>query len=157
MLVFISDLHFVDETAGKHNLPASAFGKFLDNIKAEVENINNTFIVTEKSLQSLEGEGIPPETLKKLKCLEYEKFKGEEWQKELLETIEKNIGRDQPAEKYKDLISQHIENSKVKELKIILLGDIFDLIRTEEWFQEDGNDRPWGIILIRCGKGLRLF
>ncbi len=71
MLVFISDLHFVDETAGEHNLPASAFEKFLNNIKVDAKN------------------------------------------------------------------------AKAKELKIIFLGDIFDLIRTEEWFKEDVQDRPW--------------
>ena len=72
MLVFISDLHFVDETAGKHNLPSSAFEKFFTAIKA------------------------------------------------------------------------HADKAKAKELKIVLLGDIFDLLRTEEWFEEDVKDRPWG-------------
>ena len=33
MLVFISDLHFVDETAGKQNIPTSAFKLFLLDIK----------------------------------------------------------------------------------------------------------------------------
>ncbi len=33
MIVFISDLHFVDETAGKHNIPTDAFKKFLESIK----------------------------------------------------------------------------------------------------------------------------
>lgn len=72
MLVFISDLHFVDETAGKHNIPVSAFEKFLSNVKV------------------------------------------------------------------------HAVNAKAKKLKIVFLGDIFDILRTEEWFNEDVEDRPWG-------------
>jgi len=74
MLVFISDLHFVDETAGKQNIPASAFKIFLSDLQKHSEKT-------------------------------------------------KNID---------------------KELKIIFLGDIFDLLRTEEWFQEKEKDRPWG-------------
>ena len=72
MLVFISDLHFVDETAGKHNIPASAFRKFLSTVK----------VLADKA--------------------------------------------------------------KAKEVKIVFLGDIFDLLRTEEWFKEKEVDRPWG-------------
>ncbi len=72
MLVFISDLHFVDETAGKHNIPASAFRKFLTNVKV------------------------------------------------------------------------HADKAKAKEVKIVFLGDIFDILRTEEWFKEKEVDRPWG-------------
>ncbi len=72
MLVFISDLHFVDETAGKHNIPAPAFEKFLAEIKI------------------------------------------------------------------------HAEKTAAGELKIVFLGDIFDLLRTEEWFMEKEADRPWG-------------
>ena len=37
MLAFISDLHFVDETAGKHNIHAPAFEKFLKTLKVETE------------------------------------------------------------------------------------------------------------------------
>jgi len=74
MIVFISDLHFVDETAGKQNIPISAFEFFLSNIKTHSENTMN----------------------------------------------------------------------KEKELKIVFLGDIFDLLRTEEWFKEKEEDRPWG-------------
>lgn len=72
MIVFISDLHFVDETAGQHNLSAEAFIKFLKSVKV------------------------------------------------------------------------HLENTKAKEVKIVFLGDIFDLLRTEEWFKEKEEDRPWG-------------
>lgn len=73
MIVFISDLHFLDETTGNHNLPKSAFEKFLSSIKMH-------------------------------------------------------------AKKAED----------VKELKIIFLGDIFDLLRSEKWFEEKEEDRPWG-------------
>jgi len=74
MIVFISDLHLVDETAGKHNIPAKAFKKFLDSIKIHSDNTKN----------------------------------------------------------------------EDKEVKIVFLGDIFDLLRTEEWFKEKEEDRPWG-------------
>jgi UDP-2,3-diacylglucosamine pyrophosphatase LpxH len=72
MLVFISDLHFVDETAGKHNIPTSAFqGVF-------------------KDLQQYGG--------------------------------------------------------KPTEIKIVFLGDIFDVNRTTYWLQPqvDESERPWG-------------
>ena len=32
MLVFVSDLHFVDETAGKHNIATEAFRIFFQDI-----------------------------------------------------------------------------------------------------------------------------
>ena len=72
MIVFISDLHFIDETAGQHNIPEKAFDKFLESIKV------------------------------------------------------------------------HQKKAKAKKLKIIFLGDTFDLLRTEEWFKEKEEDRPWG-------------
>ena len=74
MLVFISDLHFMEETAGHYNIPADAFKKFLKNIKVRSDKTKN----------------------------------------------------------------------KDKEVKILFLGDIFDLLRTEEWFKEKEEDRPWG-------------
>ena len=74
MIIFISDLHFVDETAGKQNIPTSAFELFLSNIKTHSEKTKN----------------------------------------------------------------------KDKEVKIVFLGDIFDFLRTEEWFKEKEEDRPWG-------------
>ena len=73
MLVVISDLHFVDETAGKHNLP---YGAFEDVFLSDIASIA--------------------------------KDKG------------------------------------VKEIKILLLGDIVDLIRSEQWFDVVLADRPWG-------------
>ena len=73
MLIAISDIHFVDGTAGEHNLPFSAFDSvFLSDIAS---------LAKEK---------------------------------------------------------------KAKEVKLLLLGDIFDLIRSTRWFDVDPEDRPWG-------------
>jgi hypothetical protein len=33
MLIFISDLHFVDETTGKHNIPTRAFDGVFEDLK----------------------------------------------------------------------------------------------------------------------------
>ena len=73
MLIVISDLHFVDETAGKHNLPPRAFTNvFLSNVL--------------------------------------------------------NLARSKGA----------------TEIKLLLLGDIPDLIRSHQWFLEAPENRPWG-------------
>jgi UDP-2,3-diacylglucosamine pyrophosphatase LpxH len=73
MLVVISDIHFVDGTAGEHNLHYSAFQSvFLSDIA----------------------------TLAK--------------------------------------------DNEAKEVKILLLGDIVDLIRSSQWFDVEISDRPWG-------------
>lgn len=73
MLVVISDLHFVDGTAGEHDVPPRAFETvFLSHI----------------------------ETLAK--------------------------------------------RNNVKKIKILLLGDIIDLLRTTKWLEIDPDDRPWG-------------
>ena len=72
MLVFVSDLHFVDETAGKHNIPARAFEMVLNDLQS------------------------------------------------------------------------HAEKAKSNEVRLVLLGDIFDLLRTEKWFEVPVNERPWG-------------
>ena len=70
MLIFISDIHFVDGTAGKHNIPTRAFeGVFSD--------------------------------LKKY------------W-------------------------------PHPTEMKLVFLGDIFDLLRTTYWLTVDESERPWG-------------
>ena len=37
MLVIISDLHFVDGTAGEHNVPVNAFHIFFENLKSAAE------------------------------------------------------------------------------------------------------------------------
>jgi len=73
MLIVISDLHFVDATAGDHNLPARAFKQvFMSNI---------------------------------------------------ISLARKN---------------------QATEIKLLLLGDIPDLIRSEQWFDEAPENRPWG-------------
>jgi UDP-2,3-diacylglucosamine pyrophosphatase LpxH len=71
MLVFISDLHLVDGSAGEHNVPARAFEYFFQDVAASVK----------------------------------------------------------PA---------------TQEIKIVFLGDIFDLLRTEKWFGAGVEERPWG-------------
>ncbi|MEP7220973.1 MAG: hypothetical protein ABI876_18755, partial [Bacteroidota bacterium] len=73
MLVVISDLHFLDESAGRHNPAAGAF-----------ERIFFPHIVS--------------------------------------------LARSRGA----------------RELKLLLLGDTFDFIRTEHWFRDPLEDRPWG-------------
>jgi UDP-2,3-diacylglucosamine pyrophosphatase LpxH len=73
MLVAISDLHLLDETAGRHNPSSTAFTNvFLPNLLAL------------------------------------------------------------------------IRSKKAKDLRILLLGDTFDLIRTEQWLESEPDDRPWG-------------
>lgn len=73
MLIAISDIHFVDGTAGEHNLPFSAFDSvFLSDIAS---------LAKEK---------------------------------------------------------------EAKEVKLLLLGDIVDVIRSTQWFDVDPEDRPWG-------------
>jgi UDP-2,3-diacylglucosamine pyrophosphatase LpxH len=70
MIIFLSDLHFIDESAGSHNIPPEAF-------KGVFKDIKNYF-------------------------------------------------------------------GKPSEVKIVFLGDIFDLIRTTYWFEVDEDERPWG-------------
>jgi UDP-2,3-diacylglucosamine pyrophosphatase LpxH len=73
MLIIISDLHFVDGTAGEHDVRWPAFKDvFLADIKA---------------------------------------------------------------------LSKH---NGAKEIKLLLLGDIIDLLRTTKWLKTDVEDRPWG-------------
>jgi UDP-2,3-diacylglucosamine pyrophosphatase LpxH len=74
MLVFISDLHFVDGSAGEHNISWRALEYFFDDLVA---------IATKPS-------------------------------------------------------------NAIKEIKLVLLGDIFDLLRTEGWFGYPEAERPWG-------------
>jgi UDP-2,3-diacylglucosamine pyrophosphatase LpxH len=74
MLVFISDLHFVDGSAGEHNLSHRAFEYFFEDVAAIAAKPSND----------------------------------------------------------------------IKEIKIVLLGDIFDLLRTEGWFDYPLDERPWG-------------
>jgi len=77
MLVFISDLHFVDGTAGEHNVPVDAFKIFFEDITGTAEWLIN-------------------------------------------------------------------DGRQIDEIKLVYLGDIFDLLRTEMWFDYPENERPWG-------------
>ena len=84
MLVFISDLHFVDGSAGEHNIPYRAFEYFFDDLA----------VITQQAKRKA----------KQLK-----------------------------------------EKGKFDEVKLVLLGDIFDLLRTEAWFDGINEEqRPWG-------------
>ena len=79
MLVFISDLHFMDESAGQHNVPADAFDIFFQDLASTVR-----------------------------------------WHQE--------------------------KNRQIREMRIVFLGDIFDLIRTTYWLEPGlkESERPWG-------------
>lgn len=77
MLICISDLHFVDGTAGEHNVPTDAFRIFFEDIAGTV-----------------------------------------------------------------DWLIQY--GHKIEEIKVVFLGDIFDLLRTEMWFDYPETERPWG-------------
>lgn len=74
MLVFISDLHFIDGTAGKHNIKPKAFDYFFQDLNGIIEDANNA----------------------------------------------------------------------IQEVKVVFLGDIFDLLRTCNWFGYPVDERPWG-------------
>jgi UDP-2,3-diacylglucosamine pyrophosphatase LpxH len=77
MIVFISDLHLVDGSAGEHNIPWRAFDYFFDDVI--------------------------------------------------------------------DLANRPSNKGKIKEIKLVLLGDIFDLLRTEAWVEPIPEaHRPWG-------------
>ncbi len=45
MLVFLSDLHFEDATAGKHNINSKAFEGFTDDLKKLSKNAKHIHIV----------------------------------------------------------------------------------------------------------------
>lgn len=75
MIVFISDTHLVDGSAGEHNLPPAAFKIFFEDMV---------------------------------------------W---------------------------HVEHRKIEDVTIVLLGDIFDLLRSEYWFDSEIPDsaKPWAM------------
>jgi UDP-2,3-diacylglucosamine pyrophosphatase LpxH len=77
MLIFISDLHFVDGSAGEHNVPTDAFKIFFEDVAGSAD-----------------------------------------WLTRGGRTIE--------------------------EIKLVFLGDIFDILRTEMWFDYPEDERPWG-------------
>lgn len=73
MLIAISDLHLVDETAGQHNFSPAAFTSVF----------------------------------------------------------------------YPHLLSI-VRAKRAREVKLLLLGDTFDFLHTDQWFEESMDDRPWG-------------
>ncbi len=77
MIIFISDLHFVDGSAGEHNVPADAFRIFFCDIAAAANRLVK-------------------------------------------------------------------EGKSIENIKIVFLGDVFDLLRTEMWFDYSAECRPWG-------------
>lgn len=77
MLIFISDLHFVDGSAGEHNVPADAFRIFFQDVAGTCDWLTK-------------------------------------------------------------------KGRKINEIKLVFLGDIFDLLRTEMWFDYSVEERPWG-------------
>jgi UDP-2,3-diacylglucosamine pyrophosphatase LpxH len=76
MLIFISDLHFIDGTAGNHNINPKAFDYFFKDLLG---------IISDKK-------------------------------------------------------------EAINEVKLVFLGDIFDLLRTTNWFGYPVAERPWGKI-----------
>lgn len=74
MIVFISDLHLVDETTGRHNVPVRAFELFIEDL---------TWFVQRRR--------------------------------------------------------------RIQDLRVVLLGDVFDLLRSEYWFGVDPAERPWAL------------
>jgi UDP-2,3-diacylglucosamine pyrophosphatase LpxH len=77
MLIFISDLHFDDGSAGEHNVPTDAFKIFFEDIAGTADWLTK-------------------------------------------------------------------EGRVIDEIKLVFLGDIFDLLRTEMWFAYPESERPWG-------------
>jgi len=61
-------------------------------------------------------------------------------------------------EKFTYQISQLAQKAKARELQIVLLGDIFDIIRSDTWLKSD-SVRPWSSedALDRNGVGLRKY
>ncbi len=73
MIVLLSDLHFMDGTAGEHNILAKTFYEVMCDIRMKAQSV------------------------------------------------------------------------KASEIKLVFLGDIFDLLRSEKWFDVPLNSRPWGV------------
>jgi UDP-2,3-diacylglucosamine pyrophosphatase LpxH len=47
-------------------------------------------------------------------------------------------------ELFRDDIAAMARDRGVKEVELLLLGDVVDLLRTEAWFDVEAADRPWG-------------
>lgn len=54
-----------------------------------------------------------------------------------------NVHREAFTEVFKENILREVKNNNAKELKIILLGDIIDFVRTDYWLNIPVKERPW--------------
>lgn len=59
------------------------------------------------------------------------------------ESTARNVSERVFTDFYKSNVMEHARRSKCKELKIILLGDIFDFVRTDYWQKIFWDERPW--------------
>ena len=53
-----------------------------------------------------------------------------------------------PAEAFRRAfgeIAQHAVNAGSKNIELIFLGDVFDLVRTTRWFDIPPAERPWAV------------
>lgn len=86
MLIILSDLHFVDGTAGDHNLPLEAYQKAFRMVGIDIDRIDHSV--------------------------------------------------------------KELRRRAITEIRVLFLGDIFDIHRSQRWFESvDGADaevRPWG-------------
>lgn len=55
-----------------------------------------------------------------------------------------NVDKEALEEVFLTWVPALLKRKNSKELKVLLLGDIVDLIRTEQWLEIDVDDRPWG-------------
>jgi UDP-2,3-diacylglucosamine pyrophosphatase LpxH len=60
------------------------------------------------------------------------------------ETTSRNVPSEAFADLLLDEISDNAEDNKAEEVHIVLLGDIFDLVRTDFWQKVNEDERPWG-------------
>ncbi len=54
-----------------------------------------------------------------------------------------NVHREAFTDVFKENILREVKNNNAKELKIILLGDIIDFVRTDYWLNIPVKERPW--------------
>jgi len=54
-----------------------------------------------------------------------------------------NVHKDAFLEIYKNNVINSVKDNEVKELKLILLGDILDFVRTDYWIPLDRDEKPW--------------
>lgn len=54
-----------------------------------------------------------------------------------------NVHKEAFIKVFKENIIREVKNNNAKELKIILLGDIIDFVRTDYWLNIPNKERPW--------------